>query len=58
MAKYSEEDKKQYLRVCRQLREVRANLTDANKGKFIALSIRAHSMRAGVPKSWYSMAKK
>lgn len=60
MARYSAQDKKEYLTVCRRLRELRAlGMADKDtQHEFLHLSIKAHALRGKVPKSWYSMASK
>jgi len=55
---YSKQDKEIYLNLCSQLRNIRKNLNESNKREFILLSIRIHSMRGLVPKSWYKLANK
>ena len=60
MARYSAQDKKEYLTVCQRLRELREEgMADKDtQREFLSLSVRAHALRGKVPKSWYSMANK
>ena len=54
--KYTQQDKNQYLCIAQEYNRLKANLTDANKTRFIGVAILLHAQRGRVPKAWRTQA--